>query len=200
MKYNELITKIKNPIFSLQDLKILDLKVYPYQLSNWVDKKYLIRLKNGLYVISIRKENLKNEFIAYNLYQPSYVSLEWVLAKYGLIPEIIYNCTSITNKTTRTFKNAFGAFIFRHLKKELFFGYKEEIDNNQTYLIAEPEKALLDYLYLNSSKINNQDDVDGLRFNHSSLKELDYKKIKRYSRKFNSKKLEKILNLIFKSN
>jgi len=197
MKYNELITKIKNPIFSLHDLKMLDLKVYPYQLSNWVDKKYLIRLKNGLYVISIRKENLKNEFIAHNLYQPSYISLEWVLAKYGLIPEMIYNCTSITSKTTRTFKNAFGAFIFRHVKKELFFGYKEEVYNNQTYLIAEPEKALLDYLYLNSSKINNQDDVDELRFNYSSLDELSYEKIKKYSVKFSSEKLKKIINLIF---
>jgi predicted transcriptional regulator of viral defense system len=198
MKYNELINKVKEAVFSLQDLKLLDLKIYPYQLSNWVDKGYLIRLKNGLYVISDRKEKLKNEFIAHNLYQPSYVSLEWVLAKYGVIPEIIYNCTSVTSKTTRTFKNAFGAFIFRHIKRELFFAYQEESDDNQTYLIAEPEKALLDYLYLNSAKINNQDDVDELRFNSSSLDEFNYKKIKIYLKRFNSKKLEKIVNLIFK--
>lgn len=198
MKYNELINKVEGVIFSLQDLKLLGLKIYPYQLSNWVDKGYLIRLKNGLYVISNRKEKLKNEFIAHNLYQPSYVSLEWVLSRYNVIPEIIYNCTSVTSKTTRTFKNKFGAFIFRHLKRDLFFAYHEESDDHQTYFIAEPEKALLDYLYLNSAKINNQDDIDELRFNSESLNQFNYQKIKTYLKRFNSRKLKKIINLIFK--
>ena len=198
MKYMELIKKIKTPIFSLQDLRLLNLQVYPYQLSKWADKGYLIKLKNGLYIFAEKKAAVKNENIAFNLYQPSYVSMEWALAKYGLIPEIVYNCTSVTAKTTRTFQNAFGVFSFRHIKKELFFGYQKIENNGQPYLMAEPEKALVDYLYLNSSKIVNRDDVDELRLNEFGLKKLDQSKIKKFSFAANNKKLNSALKLVFK--
>lgn len=127
------------------------------------------------------------------------MSLERALSRYGLIPEIVYNCTSVTSKKTTTIKNSFGVFIFRSLKKELFFGYDKINDNGQVYFLAEPEKALLDYLYLNSAKINNKDDVEELRLNDASLKELDGQKIKEYLKIFNSRKLEKILTLIYKT-
>ncbi len=198
MKYIELINKIKDPIFSLQDLKLLKLQVYPYQLSMWTKKNYLVKVKNGLYALSEKKKTLRNEYIAFNLYQPSYVSLEWALSKYGLIPEMVYNCTSVTTKTTRTFQNLFGLFSFRHIKKELFFGYKKINDNGQVYLIAEPEKALFDYLYLNLSKIKNQADVDELRLNEFEIKKLNKSKIKKFNSLANNKKLDLILKLIFK--
>lgn len=198
MKYIEFIKKIKDPIFSLQDLKLLKLKVYPYQLSMWNKKGYLIKVKNGLYVLSEKKNELSNEFISFNLYQPSYVSLEWALSKYGLIPEMVYNCTSVTTKTTRVFKNSFGFFSFRHIKKELFFGYKTVNDKGEVYLIAEPEKALFDYLYLNLSKIKNQADINELRLNEFEIKKLNKSKIKKFSSLANNKKLDKILKLIFK--
>jgi len=198
MKYLELIKKIKDPIFSLQDLKLLNLNIYPYQLSNWTKKGYLIKIKNGLYAFSEKNSILKNEYIAFNLYQPSYVSMEWALSKYGLIPEMVYNCTSITAKTTRIFKNSFGFFSFRHVKKELFFGYKKIDDNGQIYLMAEPEKALIDYLYLNLHKIKNQADIDELRLNEFEISKLNKNKIKKFSLLFNNKKLDLILKLILK--
>ncbi|MEA3463994.1 MAG: hypothetical protein U9R14_02895 [Patescibacteria group bacterium] len=198
MKYIELIKKIKDPIFSLQDLKLLNLQVYPYQLSMWTKKGYLIKIKNGLYALSENNNTLRNEYIAFNLYQPSYVSLEWALSKYGLIPEMVYNCVSVTTKATRTFQNSFGLFVFRHIKKELFFGYKKINDNGQVYLIAEPEKALFDYLYLNLSKIKNQADVDELRLNEFEIKKLNKSKIKKFASLANNKKLDLILKLILK--
>lgn len=197
MKYIDLIQNIKEPIFSLRDLKLAELKVYPYQLSEWTKKGYLIKLKNGIYALAEKKTSLMSEHIAFNLYQPSYVSLEWALSKYGLIPEMVYNCTSVTAKTTKTFKNEFGVFIFKRIKKELFFGYNKINKDGQIYLIAEPEKALADYAYLNSSRINNRDDIKELRLNEFALKELDKKKLKKYFLAANNKKIMKIFNLLF---
>lgn len=196
MRYIDLINKITDPIFSIQDLALMGIKIYPYQLSLWSQKKYIQKLKNGLYVVSERSKNLKMETIAFNLYQPSYISLEWALFKYGLIPEIVFNPTSVTAKTTRTFKNSFGLFSYRHLKKELFFGYRKVSANNQIYLIAEPEKALLDYLYLNSSKIKTPEDIEELRFNEIEIKKLNKEKLRKYAKMANSKNLQKLINQI----
>lgn len=196
MKYIDLINKITDPIFSVQDLALMGIKIYPYQLSVWSQKKYIQKLKNGLYVISERAKNLKMETIAFNLYQPSYISLEWALFKYGLIPEVVFNPTSVTAKTTRTFKNDFGLFSYRHLKKELFFGYRKISENDQIYLIAEPEKALLDYLYLNSPKIKTSEDIEELRFNEIEIKKLNKTKLRKYAKMANSKNLQKLIHQI----
>lgn len=196
MKYIDLINNVKYPIFSLHDLKLLGEKIYSYQLSQWVKKGYLLKLKNGLFALSEKSKELRTETVAFNLYQPSYVSLEWALAKYGLIPEMVYNCTSVTTKTTRNFKNKFGNFIFRSIKESMFFGYKKIEENEQIYLIAEPEKALVDYVYLNIKKINNQNDIDEIRLNKDVLKKLDKKKVKKYAEITTNKKAIKILDMI----
>ncbi|MCK4540311.1 hypothetical protein KAU09_04115 [Candidatus Parcubacteria bacterium] len=193
MKYIDLINKVPDPIFSIQDLALMGIKIYPYQLSLWSQKKYIQKLKNGLYAISERAKSLKMETIAFNLYQPSYISLEWALFKYGLIPEIVFNPTSVTAKTTRVFKNNFGLFSYRHLKKELFFGYRKINENGQIYLIAEPEKALLDYLYLNSPKIKTQEDIKELRFNEIEIKKLNKTKLRKYTEMANNKNLQKLI-------
>lgn len=197
MKYLDFINKFKEPAFVLQDLKLAGVDVSSVQLSQWAKNNYLIKIKNGVYVFSERKNQLSMEAISRFLFEPSYISLERALAKHGLIPEIVYNCTAITTRKTTTIKNVFGVFIFRNIKKELFFGYNKIKENGQVYFLAEPEKALLDYLYLNSDKINNQDDVSELRLNEIILKELDQNKINEYLKIFNSKKLERICALVF---
>ena len=197
MKYLNFYNHIKEPIFSLQDLRIAGLAILPVQLSQWVSMNYLIKVKNGIYVFSEKKDQLVMETISHYLFEPSYISLERALSIHWLIPEIVYNITSITTRKTNTFENSFGVFIFRHLKKELFFGYDKIHDGFNIYFLADPEKSLLDYLYLNSAKINNSDDVSELRLNEFELKNLNQKKIKAYLKIFNSKKLEKIYSLIF---
>jgi len=197
MKYLDFFNKIQEPIFSLQDLRIAGIDIFPAQLSQWVKKGYLIKVKNGVYVFSERKNQLATETISHYLFEPSYVSLERALSTYGLIPEIVYNITAVSTKKTVTFKNVFGTFIFRSLKKSLFFGYNKIRDGANVYFLADPEKALLDYLYLNSAKINTQDDINELRLNEFELKKLDRKKIDAYLIMFNSKKLERICALIF---
>ncbi|MBU1397778.1 MAG: type IV toxin-antitoxin system AbiEi family antitoxin domain-containing protein [Proteobacteria bacterium] len=192
MKYNELSAAIKSPFFSRNDLALSGYNVLDYQLSLWVKKGYLVRLKNGIYAFSREKEKLRGEGIAFLLCQPSYLSLESALAWYGFIPEIVYAYTSVTARITRTFENACGRFIYRHVKSELFWGYVEMKTDHGPYLLAEPEKALLDYLYLNLARINNEDDFENIRLNEEQMgKTLNKDKFMIYLKAFGGKKMDK---------
>lgn len=192
MKYNELSAAIKSPVFSRNDLALSGYNVLDYQLSLWVKKGYLVRLKNGIYAFSREKEKLRGEGIAFLLCQPSYLSLESALAWYGFIPEIVYAYTSVTARITRTFENACGRFIYRHVKSELFWGYVEMKTDHGPYLLAEPEKALLDYLYLNLARINNEDDFENIRLNEEQMgKTLNKDKFMIYLKAFGGKKMDK---------
>ncbi len=198
MKYIELRQKLKTNIFSWQDIRIAGLNVYPYQLSKWTKAGYLIKLKNNSYLFADRKEEVIKEHVAFSIYQPSYVSLEWALSEYGLIPEMVYNVTSVSSRATRKYKNELGTFIYRHIKEDLFFGYNKINKDGQVYLLAEPEKALLDYLYFNYHRIKNKADIEELRLNQFNVKKLDRAKIKRYSKLIPKKyNIEKIVELIF---
>jgi hypothetical protein len=120
------------------------------------------------------------------------LSLESALSNYGFIPEMVYAHVCVTAKTNRTFENDFGRFIYRHLKNGLFWGYREVKTDTGWYLIAEPEKAVLDYLYLNLSEIRKESDFDNIRFNKDRLNEtLDPDKFLRYLQAFGIKKLKK---------
>ncbi|MFH1931643.1 MAG: hypothetical protein ABIN18_08665 [Pseudomonadota bacterium] len=192
MKYNELSAAIKSPVFSRNDLALSGHRVLDYQLSLWVKKGYLLRLKNGIYAFSREKEKLRGEGIAFLLCQPSYLSLESALAWYGFIPEIVYAYTSVTARITRTFENACGRFIYRHVKSELFWGYVEMKTDHGPYLLAEPEKALLDYLYLNLARINNENDFENIRLNEEQMvKTLNKDKFMIYLKAFGGKKMDK---------
>ena len=196
MKYEDLALLIKTPIFSKNDIVLAGGKIYDYQLTRWVKKGYLLKIKNGIYIFKRDYEKIKGEEIAAAIYQPSYLSLESALSAYGLIPEIVYSYVSVTGKTNRTFDNKFGHFIYRHLKPELFWGYREVRTSSGWYLIAEPEKAILDYLYLNLSKINSESDFENLRFNEDRLCEtLNRDKFLQYLQAFEIKKLKRWANM-----
>ena len=197
MKFFEIIDNIKQPIFSLHDLKMAKINIFPYQMTKWTKNGRLIKIRNGLYVIADKKDQLNMEMISHLLYEPSYISLERALSKYGLIPEMVYNSTAVTTRQTKTFQNEFGSFIYQSIKKDLFFGFKKIKETGGVYLLAEPEKALLDYFYLNSAQINNLDDVSELRLNEAVINGLDKKKLKKYLKIFGGRKLEQICELVF---
>ncbi len=197
MKYIELIEKLPSPVFTLQDLKLAGIKIYPYQLSNWSSKGYILKLKNGVYILNREMDKVPGRHIAFSLNPKSYLSMEWALFKYGLIPEIVNAYTSITTKPGRTYNNKMGTFIYRSVKKDLFFGYYKEKENGFPYLIAYPEKALVDFLYLNSGILDTKEDVEELRLNQVELKNLNKNKINEYAKATNLKKMSKILKLIF---
>lgn len=182
---------IKGPYFSRSDLLSQGQKIFGYQLHLWVKKGYLLKLRNGVYAFVKDRERIKGEEIAALLYQPSYLSLESALAWYGFIPEMVYAHVSVTARINRTFTNDFGTFIYRHLKAELFWGYIEIKTDYGHYLLAEPEKALLDYLYLNLFRIRSDADFENIRLNADMLKErLDADKFLKYLSAFDVKRMK----------
>jgi predicted transcriptional regulator of viral defense system len=198
MKYQDFKNIINNPYFSTLDIHIKKLRVYNYQISYWQEQGYISRLKKGFYYFNDQVENINPKEISFFIYRPSYISLETALSNYGLIPEMVYSHTAITTKANRKINNHFGNFSYRHIHPRMFFGYKSISTKNGKYLIAEPEKALLDYFYLNLGQINDEQDIKELRFNLQEIKKIDKKKIKKYLREFNIKKLDKMINLLLK--
>lgn len=117
---------------------------------------------------------------------PSYYSLESVLSWSGIIPEGAAVYTLITSKKTQQYRTRFGTFSYRHLPPPLFFGVEQRKDGAW---IAAPEKALLDYLYLNSKKFK----PDYNCWRGERLDELDslhWKQMKQWAPKYGMKKLE----------
>lgn len=198
MKYQELYQIIKRPYFSRMDIFLRGLKIYDYQLSLWRQKGYLKKLKRGFYIFTERQEELRPEEISFLLCEPSYISLESALTFYGLIPEVVYAKTAVTGKKTKKFVNPFGNFAYRHIKQELFFGYNIHETKNGKYLLAEPEKAILDYFYLNQDAVKSREDIEELRLNCEIFNKIIKKaKLNKYLEKYNSKPLERRIKLLF---
>ncbi len=111
-------------------------------------KGELIRLKKGLYVVApaIHRQILSIELIANHLYGPSYVSFEWALWFYKLIPERVYTTRSITLKRSRSFGTPLGNFDYVSAKASYYsIGINHlHINDKLAYLMASPEKAVCD--------------------------------------------------------
>ena len=121
------------------------------QLSRLTASGRLLQLRRGLYALAPPYQKVKPHpfLIANHIMRPSYVSLQSALAHHGLIPEYVPVVTSVTTSRPGRWNTSLGDISYRHIKPDLFFGYRmEDIGGEQTALIASPEKALLDLLYL----------------------------------------------------
>ncbi len=120
-----------------------------------------IKLRNGLYASRL---DLPTELeIANRLYGPSYISFEYALGYYRILPESVYTVTSATPKITRRFSVHGKSYEYLTIKKEAYRGYRSEKRGRQVALIAEPEKALADYLYFVDLKRKDFNDRLNLR-------------------------------------
>ncbi|MFM7430845.1 MAG: hypothetical protein ACKO1F_13205 [Flammeovirgaceae bacterium] len=183
-------------IFSITDIKKWDNKFDFRRLVEWQQKGYINKIINRWYVFSksLQQEDL---LIASNrIYPPSYVSLQWALSYYHLIPEGVFSITAITSLKTHHFNTSAGAFSYKHVKPRLLFGYRLIEYGGLFYRLAEPEKAILDYLYLNPS-VNTHQDMEGLRLKlHEFKKVVDIERLGNYLSLFNNKSLAKRVKLI----
>ena len=105
----------------------------------------LVKLRNGLYALADRLP--ADPAMANRLYEPSYLSFEYALAYYHLIPETVYAITSASPRPTRTVTVSGRVFEYHRLKRSAFTGYAPVKISGETVLMATREKALLDYLY-----------------------------------------------------
>ncbi|MFH1379327.1 MAG: hypothetical protein ABII23_03505 [bacterium] len=163
-------------IFHINHLKLLtslndhSLRV---SLSRLSKNNSVKRICRGFYANPFNLPTL--EEISCQIYQPSYISLESALSSYGILSQIPQTLTCITTQLPRTFKTSFGTIEYRQIKGRFFWGFFRK--NN--YLIAEKEKAFVDYLYLSTNK-NRKHKLSTL-----NIEEINLKKAKRYLRKIN---------------
>ncbi len=172
------------------------------QLERWKKSGRIIRLKKGVFILADddRRVGLSRPYLANQLYGPSYVSLEYALGYYGLIPERVSDITSVTSLKTMKFANAAGTFIYQHVKLKAYRGFVlVEGDGGLKFFIAEPEKAVVDFLYLNLEKFKVDDpDIFEGSYRFQNTEKLGAKKIFRFADLFENRKLVKVASLFSK--
>lgn len=132
-------------------------------LHRYKKRGFILQLKRGLYVFP---DTLPPDvYIASKLYSPSYISLEFALSYHGVIPETVYEITSVTTKATRRFKTLGKIFSYRKIKKTAYTGYVVQKQNGMSFYIADAEKAFVDANYLRL--MNRQKPIS--RFNKDKI-------------------------------
>ena len=201
MKFTDFKIAVRRfPLFSTSQLGALGddrRRIFPTQLTQWQKQGLLVRLRRNLYMLNEHDRTVTPSrlFLANQLYSPSYVSLEYALFFYGLIPERVADLTSVTTKKTQNFANALGTFRYQHVKKECFLGFVSQKDESGfPFFIATKEKALLDFLYLNIKSLDlDKEDFFSASLRLQNLKGLNLRKLTKMAGKFQNKKLKKIV-------
>lgn len=183
----EELLKRRIRIFSnLEFARIFGLSPYQteYELNKLTKEGLLARLKRGYYLL--KTDPPSDEEIANALYKPSYLSFEYAMSRHGIIPESTYGLTSATTNPTRLFTKDHLAYSYYTIKQEAYTGYYLDASGNKRVLIAEPEKALADYLYFVAI---------GRRFwnDRFDVSKLDKNKLIKYAKLFNRKKVMKLV-------
>jgi predicted transcriptional regulator of viral defense system len=158
------------------------------QLHRWAKSGKVIRLRRGLYTLAndYRKTDLHGAYLANEIYKPSYLSRQWALGYWGVIPEKVVVFTSVSSRVTRSFENPFGAFQYSSVHRDFFFGFaKNEIQGIPVWL-ASPEKALLDFWHLQSGTWTAERMVE-LRIQNQEI--LDEDLLVEFADRFRSKRL-----------
>ncbi|MEI8123187.1 MAG: hypothetical protein WCI20_14235 [bacterium] len=160
------------------------------QLSRWMKQGKVIGLRRGMYTLSeiYRRAPLNPAVLANSLYRPSYLSGLWALGHYDLIPERVVRFTSVTPRVPRRFENPFGVFDYRNIKQECFFGFASRNVGGQEFLVAEPEKALLDHWHLNEGEWTPER-LDEMRYQH--IAQVDVERLHTYAQRFRSPRLDR---------
>lgn len=137
-------------IYSFDDLalKFCDYTDIKGKIRRELQTGKLIKVARGLYETDV---DVSGKYLAGRIFGPSYLSLDYALAIYSLIPEAVYRTyTSVTfeKKKFKQYQNHFGVFTYRDVPSEVYpLDILLHEENGYSYQIATPEKALCDKLY-----------------------------------------------------
>jgi len=156
----------------------------PYdKINELVKQKILTPVKRGIYVPGdrLRIAGPAPFLLANHILGPSYVSMEAALSHWGLIPERVYETTSMTTAESKTYKTPAGRFSYRHLPLPYYaFGIRRvQLTTKQSILMASPEKALCDKIVatpgvlLRSTKQVKELLFDDLRIEEDAIRKLN---------------------------
>ena len=149
----------KIPYFTISGFKqVLNAKEEDNQrvretLWRWVKKGHVIRLKKGVYMTRQFYELHQSDVsfrpaVSTILLPQSYVSLEYVLQRAGVLTDLTYPITAVTQKNTKRINNVLGTFIYRHIKPMFYNGFNQGSLYGMVFNQATVAKALFDYFYL----------------------------------------------------
>ena len=155
------------------------------KISQLLKNKEIIKIKKGLYILgNDYEQSISRELIANHIYGPSYISMESALSYYGLIPEQLYDITSVTTKSTKEYITERGCFSFIKSPIALYkIGIVSEQVNNHSFLIASKTKAICDkIIFTKKINIRSQKELvifleDDLRIDLDELKDLNLREI-----------------------
>jgi predicted transcriptional regulator of viral defense system len=181
----QILQKTGKSIFTLPEIKnLLDIEkdnsAYK-KVESLIRDGVLTKTINGIYYLS-SKPPADFELANY-LYQPSYISLSSALNYYGILIQVPYEITSVTARLTRKVEVKNKLFSYRHISPAYFLGYQKE----QDFLIAEPEKALIDTLFLTS--------LGRLKIDYDELllKRIDKQRFKELAGKIKNRAFQKFI-------
>lgn len=173
-----------------------------------IKNEELIRLKNGFYLIVDKIQEGSNTVVPYEqianlLYGPSYVSLEWALSFYGMIPERVHTITSMTLGRYKEFTTPVGDFTYHPLSADR---YAIGITQHQAsgfiggFLMATPEKALADIVYRDCKGMDisqlKHELLESKRIDEEILHSLDKKLLAAIGNNYRSKSVKHLVDII----
>ena len=180
------------------------------QYQNYANPKAKIkRLVDGGALYPVTRGIYENDShtpgycLAGAIFGPSYLSFDYALSVYGLIPEAVYTFTSATfdKKKVREQENHFGRFTFRDVPPEVYpFGIVIKEENGYVYQIATPEKALCDKLYT-MPPVTSQKEIErmlfeDLRIDRSEFEKLNVHEILQIGEKYHSNNLKYLMKYL----
>lgn len=181
------IKEKKLPVFTGSDIRVLFGVSAPAAsalLHRYKKRGFILQIKRGLYRMS--DEQIPDLYVANKIYAPSYVSLEFALSYHGVIPETVYEITSVTTKATRRFETLGNIFSFRTIKKSAFTGYEIQKQKGFSFLVADAEKAFVDSNYFRM--------LDVLKpISRFHKEKINPQKALRYAKLFDNAKLTSII-------
>lgn len=173
----------------------------PYgKIRRDVNNSLIFPIIRGLYETDEQTSGL---LLASVIYGPSYISFEYALSYYGLIPErvILYTSATYNKRRSKTFKTRFGNYLYRDVPKEAYpYSIETIIYDNYVVFMASPEKALLDKLYTISPVSNLKELYDllfeDLRIDRDMFLSLDKEVLNKLIPKYKSKNIKMLKTLI----
>jgi predicted transcriptional regulator of viral defense system len=176
------------------------------KLTKLIKANQLIRIKKSIYVFGkdYRQRPYSLEVLANLIYGPSYVSFEYALSYYNLIPEKVVRITSASYKKNKDFSTPAGEFIYYYIAPNKYptgITWKS-IDENTHFLIATKEKALADYIARLKSFQNKEDLeaylIQGMRIDKKDLNTFNLALIKDISLNYKNKNVNFLCKILKK--
>ncbi len=168
-------------------------------------KNSIIRVKKGLYIWGekLAGSGYSKNILANLIYGPSYISLESALSIHDLIPERVEVLTSVTFKKNKVFTTPVGSFTYNHLYKGAYSAGIElrQLNEQEAFLLACPEKALLDYIALRLKKLPEGLSIskllfEDMRINPTEFSQLNKELIYGYSALYRAKVVKQFARMI----